>query len=76
MAVLMVLRGSRVFPVRYDWPRLGALCALAAALFALGEVEFPARGTGGVAGRLVISVLFIPLALIANRAVRASARRW
>ena len=23
MAVLMVLRGGRVFPVRYDWPRLG-----------------------------------------------------
>ncbi len=76
MAVLMVLRGSRVFPVRYDWPRLGALCALAAGLFALGEVAFAARGTGGVAGRLVISVLFVPLALIANRAVRASARRW
>jgi O-antigen/teichoic acid export membrane protein len=75
MAVLMVLRGSRVFPVRYDWPRLVALCALAAGLFALGELAFPARGTSGVAGRLVIAVLFIPLALIADRAVHASARR-
>ena len=75
MAVLMVLRGSRVFPVRYDWPRLGALCALAAGLFVLGDAALPARGTSGVAGRLVISLLFIPLALIADRAVRASARR-
>ena len=75
MAVLMVLRGSRVFPVRYDWPRLGALCALAAGLFVLGDVALPARGTSGVAGRLVISLLFIPLALIADRAARAPARR-
>jgi O-antigen/teichoic acid export membrane protein len=70
MAVLMVLRGGRVFPVRYDWPRLAALCALAAALFAIGELAFPARGAGGVAGRLVVAALFIPLALIADRAAR------
>jgi O-antigen/teichoic acid export membrane protein len=70
MAVLMVLRGSRVFPVRYDWPRLTALCALAAVLFAIGELAFPARGAGGVAGRLVVAALFVPLALIADRAAR------
>ncbi|HEY3613197.1 MAG TPA: oligosaccharide flippase family protein [Gaiellales bacterium] len=75
MAVLMVLRGGRVFPVRYDWPRLCALCALAAALFAVGELAFPSRGAGGVAGRIVVAALFVPLALSADRAVRASARR-
>jgi O-antigen/teichoic acid export membrane protein len=75
MAVLMVLRGGRVFPVRYDWPRLAALCALAAGLFALGELAFAPRGTGAVAGRLVVAALFVPLALSADRAARSSARR-
>lgn len=75
MAVLMVLRGSRVFPVRYDWPRLGALCALALVLFAIGDSAFSARGTSGIAGRLAIAALFVPLALIADRAVRRAAPR-
>ena len=75
MAVLMVVRGSRVFPVRYDWPRLAALCALAAALFALGELAFASRGGAGVASRIVVAALFVPLALSADLAVRASARR-
>ena len=71
----MVLRGSRVFPVRYDWPRLAACALLAAALFAIGELAFPARGAGGVAGRLVVAALFVPLALSADRAVRRAAPR-
>ena len=75
MAVLMVLRGNRVFPVGYDWPRLAALCALAAGLFAIGEPAFAARGSGGVAGRLVVAALFVPLALSADLAVRRAAPR-
>ena len=54
MAVLMVVRGNRVFPVGYDWPRLAALCALAPALFAIGEPLFAGarRGRrGGTARR-------------------------
>jgi O-antigen/teichoic acid export membrane protein len=75
MAVLMVLRGGRVFPVHYDWPRLAALCALAAGLFAIGELAFPARGAGGVAGRLAVAALFVPLALMADRVARRAAPR-
>ncbi len=75
MAVLMVLRGSRVFPVRYDWRRLGALCLLAAVLFAIGDTAFAARGASGIAGRLAIAGLFVPLALIADRGARAGAPR-
>jgi O-antigen/teichoic acid export membrane protein len=75
MAVLMVLRGARVFRVHYDWPRLGALCLLAVVLFAVGDTAFPARGASGVAGRLVLAALFAPLALIADRAVRAATPR-
>jgi O-antigen/teichoic acid export membrane protein len=75
MAVLMVVRGGRVFPVRYDWPRLALLCALAATLFALGELAFASRGAAGVASRIVVAALFVPLALSADRAVRASERR-
>ena len=42
MAMLMIARGNRVFPVGYDWGRLAGLCALAAVLFALGEALFAA----------------------------------
>ena len=75
MAVLMALRGNRVFPVGYDWARLVALCALAAGLFALGDLLFPARGTSGVVGRLAVAALFVPLALSADLAVRRAAPR-
>ena len=47
MAVLMVVRGNRVFPVGYDWARLAGICVLAAGIFALGEAFFAARGTEG-----------------------------
>jgi O-antigen/teichoic acid export membrane protein len=75
MAVLMVLRGGRVFPVRYDWRRLGALCALAAVLFAIGETAFDARGAGAITARLALAALFVPLALIADRGAHAAAPR-
>ncbi len=75
MAVLMVVRGNYVFPVGYDWARLAALCLLAAGLFALGEALFAARGAHGVAGRLVLAALFVPLALIADRGARAATPR-
>jgi O-antigen/teichoic acid export membrane protein len=75
MAVLMIARGNRVFPVGYDWGRLAGLCALAAVLFALGELLFLPYGAGGVTGRFVIAALFVPLALSADRAVRRAALR-
>jgi len=75
MAVLMTVRGNHVFPVGYDWPRLACLCALALGLFAIGEAVFADRGTAGVAGRLVLAALFVPLALSADRAVRRAAPR-
>ena len=75
MAVLMVARGNRVFPVGYDWRRLAALCALAAGLFALGDTAFAARGTSGVVARLAVAGLFVPLVLSADLAVRRAAPR-
>jgi O-antigen/teichoic acid export membrane protein len=75
MAVLMVVRGNRVFPVGYDWARLAGVCALAAGLFAIGELSFAPRGAGDVVGRLVLAALFVPLALIADQAVRRAAPR-
>ena len=73
MAVLMAVRGNQVFPVGYDWARLGALCALAAGLFVLGEAAFAERGAAGVAGRLIVAALFVPLALSLDLAVRRAA---
>ena len=76
MAILMIARGNRVFPVGYDWWRLAGLCALAGALFALGERALPARmAAGGVAGRFVVAGLFVPLALSGDRAMRRAALR-
>jgi O-antigen/teichoic acid export membrane protein len=75
MAVLMIARGNRVFPVGYDWTRLAGLCALAAVLFGLGEALFLPYGFGGVAGRFVIAGLFVPLALSGDRAMRRAAPR-
>ena len=46
MAILMIARGNRVFPVGYDWARLAGLCALAGVLFALGELLFSASRRG------------------------------
>src|SRR4029077_6754931 len=75
MAVLMIARGNRVFPVGYDWWRLAGLCALAAVLFALGEALFLPYGAGGVTARLVVAGLFVPLALSGDRAMRRAALR-
>jgi len=75
MAMLMAVRGNQVFPVGYDWARLAALCALAAGLFALGEAAFDSRGAAGVAGRLIVAALFVPLALSADLAVRRAGPR-
>ncbi|HET6175072.1 MAG TPA: lipopolysaccharide biosynthesis protein [Gaiellales bacterium] len=75
MAVLMAVRGNQVFPVGYDWARLAALCALAAGLFALGDTAFAARGAEGVAGRLLVAALFVPLALSADLAARRAGLR-
>jgi len=48
---------------------------LALGLFAIGEAVFDDRGAAGVAGRLVLAALFVPLALSADRAVRRAAPR-
>ena len=73
MAMLMAVRGNQVFPVGYDWARVGALCALALALFVLGDTAFAERGAAGVAGRLIVAALFVPLALSLDLAVRRAA---
>jgi O-antigen/teichoic acid export membrane protein len=75
MAVLMAVRGNQVFPVGYDWTRLAALCALAAGLFALGDLAFDARGAENVVARLAVAALFVPLALSADLAMRRAAPR-
>ena len=38
-------------------------------------LAFASRGAAGVASRIVVAALFVPLALSADRAVRASERR-
>ena len=72
MAGLMVVRGNRVFPVGYDWPRITALLVLAAALFVVGEL-LPVTGLLPIAARAALAAAFCPaaLAVIGKRTIGA-----
>jgi O-antigen/teichoic acid export membrane protein len=60
-AVLMIVRGERVFPVGYQGKRIIVLAALAALVFAAAD-RLPDSGGPSVAGRLLIGLAF-PLVL-------------
>ncbi len=49
--VLMYVFTQRLFPVPYEWLRLGQAVGLAALLVLAGELLLPTSGIGGLAGR-------------------------
>jgi O-antigen/teichoic acid export membrane protein len=63
--VLMYVFTQRLFPVPYEWLRLGQAVGLAAALVAAGELLLPTSGIGGLAGRMVFWLAY-PLLLWAT----------
>jgi O-antigen/teichoic acid export membrane protein len=71
-AVLMVVRGERVFPVGYQGKRIAVLAAIAAIVFAAAD-RLPDSGPS-VAGRLLIGLCF-PLVLLATGWLTTSERR-
>jgi O-antigen/teichoic acid export membrane protein len=60
--VLMYVFTQRLFPVPYEWPRLGQAVGLAAVIVAAGELLLPTSGIGGLAGRAVLWLAY-PLLL-------------
>jgi hypothetical protein len=60
--VLMYVFTQRLFPVPYEWLRLGQAVGLAAVLVALGELLLPTSGIGALAGRTALWLAY-PLLL-------------
>ncbi|MGH2955234.1 MAG: lipopolysaccharide biosynthesis protein [Solirubrobacterales bacterium] len=75
---LMYLLTQRLFPVPYEWARLGLLIAVTAATVAAGELLLPTEGFGGLASRTALW-LALPALLLATGFLtpeeRASLRR-
>jgi O-antigen/teichoic acid export membrane protein len=65
---------QRVFPVPYEWGRLGRIVAVSAALVGLGEVLMPAEGVAGLAGRLALWAAY-PALLAASGFLTAPERQ-
>jgi O-antigen/teichoic acid export membrane protein len=60
--VLMYVFTQRLFPVPYEWLRLGQALGLAALLVLAGELLLPTSGIGGLAGRTAVWLAY-PLLL-------------
>jgi O-antigen/teichoic acid export membrane protein len=71
-AVLMIVRGERVFPVGYQGRRIIVLAAIAAVVFAAAD-RLPDSGPS-VAGRLLVGLAF-PLVLLATGWLTTAERR-
>ncbi len=69
----IIVRAHRVFPVPYDFGRIGAICAAGAALVAVSGLV-PAHGSAGIGLRALI-VLAFPLAVLASGGIRRSEAR-
>jgi peptidoglycan biosynthesis protein MviN/MurJ (putative lipid II flippase) len=62
--VLMYVLTQRLFPVPYEWGRLGLLLGVTAATVAAGELLLPTHGIGGFALRTLLWFA-IPVILLA-----------
>jgi O-antigen/teichoic acid export membrane protein len=72
--VLMYVFTQRLFPVPYEWGRLGLIVGVAAALVAAGEVLLPTQGAGGLLSRTALWLSY-PAALWAARFLSPEERR-
>lgn len=52
---------QRLFAVPYEWPRLGLVALLAAAVAAAGSLAVPDRGAGALALRVILWLAYPPL---------------
>ncbi|MBK5111927.1 MAG: oligosaccharide flippase family protein [Thermoleophilia bacterium] len=73
--ILMYVFTQRLFPVPYEWIRLGKTVGAAAILIAVGEVLVPADGFGPLAIRLLLVAAF-PAVLLATAFFSRSEKRY
>ena len=66
---------QRLFPVPYEWSRLGRILLVSAALVGIGEALLPTEGAVGFLSRLALWATFVP-ALLATGFFNAEERRW
>jgi O-antigen/teichoic acid export membrane protein len=72
---LMYAFAQRLFPVPYEWARLGRIILIAAALVGLGEALMPTAGAAGFLGRAVLWLAY-PAALLASGFFTDEERGW
>jgi O-antigen/teichoic acid export membrane protein len=77
VVVLVLMYGftQRLFPVPYEWGRLGRVVLISAALAGAGELLMPTAGFAGLLGRAALFVAY-PLALFASGFFTSGERVW
>ncbi len=77
LVVLVLMYGfsQRLFPVPYQWARLGRVVLTSAVLVAVGELLMPTDGVVGLLGRAVLLAAY-PLALFATGFFTPGEREW
>jgi O-antigen/teichoic acid export membrane protein len=75
VVALMYSFTQRLFPVPYEWGRLARVVVITAALVGLGELFLPTDGIAGLAGRVVLWLLF-PLVLLLSGFFTVEERGW
>jgi O-antigen/teichoic acid export membrane protein len=77
LVVLVLMYGftQRLFPVPYEWGRLGRVVLISAALAAAGELLMPTAGFAGLLGRVALFAAY-PLALFASGFFTSGERVW
>jgi len=66
---------QRLFPVPYEWLRLGRIVVVATALVLFGELLLPTEGAAGLAGRVVVWLTY-PLLLFMSGFFTTEERGW
>jgi O-antigen/teichoic acid export membrane protein len=66
---------QRLFPVPYEWARLGRVVLISAALVGLGELTMPTDGFTGLLGRAILWLVY-PAALLLSGFFTDEERGW
>jgi O-antigen/teichoic acid export membrane protein len=72
---LMYAFTQRLFPVPYEWARLGRIVLISAALVGLGELVMPTEGFAGLLGRAILWFAY-PAALLLGGFFTDEERGW
>jgi O-antigen/teichoic acid export membrane protein len=71
LVLLQWLNARRLYPIAYEWGRLGRIAAWTAAVLAISVWVIPETGAAGIVPRIALAVAY-PLGLLAVRAISRS----